>query len=545
MSLKKFEELNLSPEVVRALNDLNFEHATPIQAQSIDLILDGHDIFGQSQTGTGKTGAFALPCIENIDSDDKSVQALILCPTRELAIQVSEEFRKFLKYKSDVKVCAVYGGQPIDRQIKTLKRGVQIIIGTPGRVMDHMKRKTIKADNLKMVILDEADEMLAMGFREDIEEILEKTNDDRQTILFSATLPNQIKDIIKNYQKDPKHVKIQKKEVTVSNIEQKYVVVSDRNKLELLCRVIDVKNPNLAIVFCNTKKLVDEVVEKLQKRGYFAEGLHGDLKQLQRDVVMKKFRNKTLQVLVATDVAARGIDVENVDVVVNFDLPQESEYYVHRIGRTGRAGKSGYAVTFVNSREMRRLKEIIRYTKSTIVETEPPTISDIENAKSNLHFEKIKEVIANDDLDKYKDLIQRLLDEGYSLSDVSAGLLKLQLFNQDVEDVDFNFEKNKNNRNNKNSSGNGNKKSRLKSENAVRLFMSVGKKDRISPKDIVGAIANEASISSSKIGSIDIFNEFTFVDVEKESINKIIKKLHGKKIKGKKLSVEKAKKNNR
>ncbi len=538
MNLKKFDELNLSPEIVRAIDDLGFEYATPIQSQAIDFILEGRDVFGQSQTGTGKTAAFALPCIEKIDPNVKGIQALILCPTRELAMQVGEEFRKFLKYKNGIKVCTVYGGQPIDRQISQLRKGVQIVIGTPGRVMDHLKRKTIKTKEINTIILDEADEMLTMGFREDIEEILEQMNNNRQTILFSATLPKSIRDIINNYQDNPEHIKIQKKEITVSNIEQQYVVVSERNKLELLCRIIDVKAPNLAIVFCNTKRLVDEVVEKLQKRGYFAEGLHGDLKQLQRDFVMKKFRNKTLQILVATDVAARGIDVENVDVVINFDLPQETEYYVHRIGRTGRAGKNGYAITFVTNRETRRIKDIVSHTKATINETQAPTINDIEKAKADEHFNKLKNVINNDKLDKYTDLLEKLLNDGYSLEEISSGLLKLQLHNEDVEDVDFSNEKNKG-KNKKKGSG----KTNL--TNPSRLFLSLGKRDRISPKDIVGAIANEANISSSKIGAIDIYKEFTFVDVEKNCVDKVIKSLNGKKIRSKSLSVEKAKKGKR
>ncbi len=539
MSLKKFNELNLSQEIIRAIDDLGFEYATPIQSQAIDFILDGRDVFGQSQTGTGKTAAFGLPCIEKIDSNNKGTQALILCPTRELAMQVGEEFRKFLKYKTGIKVCTVYGGQPIDRQIAQLRKGAQIVIGTPGRLMDHLNRKTVKTKDINTIILDEADEMLNMGFREDIEEILEQLNDNIQTILFSATLPKSIREIISNYQDNPEHIKIQKKEITVSNIEQQYVVVSEKNKLELLCRIVDVKTPNLAIVFCNTKRLVDEVVEKLQKRGYFAEGLHGDLKQLQRDVVMKKFRNKTLQILVATDVAARGIDVENVDVVINFDLPQETEYYVHRIGRTGRAGKNGYAITFTTGRETRRIKEIISHTKATINETEAPTINDIENAKSTEHFNKLKEIIDNGNLEKYSTLLDKLVDEGYQLSDISAGLLKLQLHNDDIEDVDFSNERRKKR---KDSRDKNNSKGKSNITNGQRLFIGLGRKDRIAPKDLVGAIANEAGISSGKIGAIDIYNEFSFVDVDKDSSDKIIKSLNGKKIRGKTISIEKAKK---
>ncbi len=557
MELKKFEDLNISSEVKRAIRDLGFENATPIQSQSIDLILDGKDIFGQSQTGTGKTGAFAIPCIEKIDGSNKNLQAIVLCPTRELAMQVSEEFRKFLKYKKDVKVLPVYGGQQIDRQITALRKGVQIVVGTPGRVMDHMRRKTIKFSDLKMVILDEADEMLNMGFREDIESILEKTNQDRQTILFSATLPKAILKIINTFQNDPEHIKIQKKEITVTNIEQKYMVVPERSKFEALCRVIDVQNPNLAIVFCNTKRRVDDVVEKLQKRGYFAAGLHGDLKQLQRDVVMKKFRTRTLRVLVATDVAARGIDVDDVELVLNFDLPQEAEYYVHRIGRTGRAGKKGFSVSLVTSREIRRLKEIISYTKSVINEDKPPSITDIEKAKSEQYFASIKKVMEKDNLEKYKQLIYNYVGEGYELIDIASAILKLQLHNDAIEDVDFNERRRgrDNNRGSNNNGGgrrgnNGGKTSgkgsgNLDGKSSTRLFFNVGKKDRISPKDLVGAIANESGISSNNIGSIDIFNEFSFVDVSKNFADTVLSKVNGKKLRGKSISVEKAKKNKR
>lgn len=553
MEAMKFEDLNISSDVKRAIRDLGFEYATPIQSQSIDLILEGRDIFGQSQTGTGKTGAFAIPCIEKIDPTDRNLQAIILCPTRELAMQVSEEFRKFLKYKKDVKVLPVYGGQQIDRQIMALRKGVQIVIGTPGRVMDHMRRKTIKFENLKMVILDEADEMLNMGFREDIETILKKTNQDRQTILFSATLPKTILKIINTFQNNPEHIKIQKKEVTVSNIQQKYMVVPERSKFEALCRVIDVQNPNLAIVFCNTKRRVDDVVEKLQHRGFFAAGLHGDLKQLQRDVVMKKFRSRTLRILVATDVAARGIDVDDVELVVNFDLPQEAEYYVHRIGRTGRAGKSGFSVSLIPSREIRRLKEIIRYTKSVISEDKPPSINQIEQARAEQYFSKVKKVLENDDLKKYKELVYAYVNEGYDLLDITSAILKLQLYTPTVDNVSFTDNKRSSQSNSGGNRGGGQNKGGRKNgsskggnllgKNSIRLFFNVGKKDRIGPKDLVGAIANESGISSSNIGSIDIFNEFSFVDISKDFADTVLSKVNGKKLRGKSIAVEKAKKN--
>ncbi|MBS4960774.1 MAG: DEAD/DEAH box helicase, partial [Clostridiales bacterium] len=304
MDTMKFEEMNLSPEILKAVLDMGFEEATPIQSQAIPIELQGKDIIGQSQTGTGKTASFAIPCIERLDPEDKRLQAIILCPTRELAIQVSEEFRKLLKYKENVRVLPVYGGQPIDRQIMSLKKGAQVVIGTPGRIIDHMRRRTLKMESVQMLVLDEADEMLDMGFREDIETILSKMPQERQTILFSATMSPEILDITKRFQKDPVMVKIVRKELTVPSIEQVYFDVKEKSKLEALCRIMDMYSPKLSLVFCNTKKRVDEVVELLQGRGYFAEGLHGDLKQQQRDNVMQKFRNGTIEILVATDVAA-------------------------------------------------------------------------------------------------------------------------------------------------------------------------------------------------------------------------------------------------
>ena len=355
MNITKFEDLPISDEIKRAIADMGFEEPSPIQAQSIPVILSGRDVIGQAQTGTGKTAAFSIPVLETIDPENKSLQAIILCPTRELAIQVSKEIKKLSKYMHGIKSLPVYGGQPIDRQIKSLKGGVQIVIGTPGRVIDHINRKTLKLDNVKMLILDEADEMLDMGFREDIETILNKTPENRQTTFFSATMPKGILDLTRKYQNDPEHVKIVRKEITVSNISQYYIETRNANKLEVLCRLIDVYNPKLSVVFTNTKRGADELVSDLQARGYFADALHGDLKQTQRDIVMDKFRQGTIDILVATDVAARGIDVDDVEAVFNYDLPQDEEYYVHRIGRTGRAGRTGVSFSFVFGKDILKL----------------------------------------------------------------------------------------------------------------------------------------------------------------------------------------------
>ena len=528
----KFEDMNISNEILRAVLDMGFEEATPIQSQAIPVILEGKDIIGQSQTGTGKTAAFGIPLLERIDPDDRRLQALILCPTRELAIQVSEEFRKLLKYKENIRVLPIYGGQPIDRQIAALKKGTQVIIGTPGRVMDHMRRRTIKAETVQMMVLDEADEMLDMGFREDIETILVKIPEDHQTLLFSATLSPEILDITKRFQRDPEFIKIVRKELTVPSIEQYYFDVKEKTKLDALTRIIDVYDPNLAMVFCNTKKRVDDLVEMLQGRGYFAEGLHGDLKQPQRDKVMQKFRNGTIEILVATDVAARGIDVDDIDVVFNYDVPQDEEYYVHRIGRTGRAGKSGKAFTFCVGKEIYKLRDIMRYTKTKVQQQKLPTLSDVEEMKTNIFLEKIKGIIDEGHLTKYINLVDRLLEEDYTSIDIAAALLKNHLSDVNADDIDALDDINLG----------GTEIYGGEGEKMVRLFINAGKKNKIRAKDIVGAIANEAGVPGKTLGAIDLYDDYTFVDVPSEFVRDVLHGMKNAKIKNKKVHIEIAKK---
>ncbi len=374
METLKFEDLNLSKEVTKAVADLGFEEATPIQSQAIPFLLEGRDLIGQAQTGTGKTAAFGIPVIEKIDATVKSTQAIVLCPTRELAIQVAEGFSDLLKYKKGIKVLPVYGGQTIERQISALRRGVHIVIATPGRLIDHIERKTIDLSTVATVVLDEADEILNMGFRDDMETILKKVpKENRQTVFFSATMPKPILELTKKYLRSPEHIKVVHKELTVPNIQQFYYEIKPNMKLEVLCRLIDVNNPTLSLVFCNTKRTVDTLVAHLKARGYSAEAIHGDLKQSQRDKVMQKFRSGKLDMLVATDVAARGIDVDDIDAVFNYDMPQDEEYYVHRIGRTARAGRNGQSHTFVVGKEFHNIREIERYTKSKILRKDPPS----------------------------------------------------------------------------------------------------------------------------------------------------------------------------
>lgn len=538
MNIIKFEDLQINDDIKRAVIEMGFEEPSPIQAQSIPVILSGKDVIGQAQTGTGKTAAFSIPLLEMINPEDKSLQAVVLCPTRELAIQVSSEIRKIGKYMHGVKTLPIYGGQPIDRQIKSLKGGVQVVIGTPGRVIDHINRRTLKLDNVKMVMLDEADEMLDMGFREDIEMILSKTPEDRQTTFFSATMPKGILDLTKKYQKDPQHIKVVRKELTVPNIKQYYIETRSSNKLEVLCRLVDVYNPKLSVVFCNTKRGSDELVSELQARGYFADALHGDLKQTQRDIVMDKFRSGTIDILVATDVAARGIDVDDVEAVFNYDLPQDEEYYVHRIGRTGRAGRNGISFSFVFGKEMRKMRDIEKYTKTKLVKHDIPSIADVEEKKVNAFFGQVKEVIEVGHLTKQLQWIESFCSDSeadYSTLDVAAALLKLALGEEKQEIVEEKPRERTRERREGRSKGTTGAQ-----EGMVRLFINVGRNQRVQAKDIVGAIAGEAGIPGKLVGTIDIYDKYTFVEVPKQNAKKVLEKMKDIKIKGNKINIEQA-----
>ena len=523
----KFEELNIDERILRAIEDMGFEETSPIQTQAIPAVCEGIDVVGQAQTGTGKTAAYTIPMLMKIDPQIKKPQAIVLCPTRELAVQVAEEIRKLAKYMSDIKVLPVYGGQEIVRQIKSLKTGVQIIVGTPGRVMDHMRRKTVKFDNINMVILDEADEMLDMGFREDMETILTETPQDRQTVMFSATMPKAIMDIARNFQKDARVIKVVRKELTVSNIEQFYYEVRPKNKTEVLCRLIDIYNPRLSVVFCNTKRQVDELISELKGRGYFADGIHGDMKQQQRDRVMDDFRSGNVDILIATDVAARGIDVDDVDMVFNYDIPQDEEYYVHRIGRTGRAGRSGMALSFISGKEVYKLKDIERYCKAKILAKPVPSLDDVKNTKLDNMFDKIKQTIEEGGLTDMVNLVEEHVNqEEYTSMDMAAALLKMLIGDtldrvDEVEDFHFDMDRDD---------------SRM-----VRLFINIGKKDKIKPSNILGAIAGESGMPGKLVGAIDMMDNYTFVDVPAIHAEKVLKAMNDNVlIKGRRVNMEKA-----
>jgi ATP-dependent RNA helicase DeaD len=405
---------------------MGFEEPTPIQSQSIPYLMEGKDVIGQAQTGTGKTAAFGIPALEMLDVKSKKVQVVVLCPTRELANQVAEEMSNLAKYQN-TKMLPVYGGQPIDRQIKALRRGVHIVIGTPGRVLDHIQRKTLKLDGVKMLVLDEADEMLDMGFREDIEFILSRVPSQKQTVLFSATMPQPIIKLTKKYQQNPQMVKTVHKELTVPQIEQFYFEVKSNAKTEVLCRLIDIYNFKSSLVFCNTKKNVDKQVETLKARGYLVDGLHGDMRQAQRERVMSNFRKGEIETLVATDVAARGIDVENIEAVFNYDIPQDEESYVHRIGRTGRAGKEGVAITFASGKDIRKIKNIQKHTKAKITRKNVPSQSDVEDIRAEMLSQNVKKIIDDGHIGKYEHWVENLLEEDYASVDVAAALVKILL----------------------------------------------------------------------------------------------------------------------
>lgn len=525
MNTIRFDELDLNPQILRGIADMGFEEATPIQSQAIPVVLSGVDVIGQAQTGTGKTAAFGISILQKVDPSLRKTQVLILSPTRELAIQVADEIRKLAKYMHGVKVLPVYGGQDISRQIKALKGGVQIIIGTPGRLLDHFRRKTIRPDFVHTIVLDEADEMLNMGFREDIETVLEYIPGEHQTVLFSATMPKPILDITRKYQHDAVNIKVVKKELTVANIDQYYYDVKRKDKVDVLTRLLDYYNPKLSLVFCNTKKMVDELATELSGRGYSAEGLHGDMKQSQRDRVMNNFRKGKTDILIATDVAARGIDVDDVEAVFNYDLPQDDEYYVHRIGRTGRAGRCGKAFSFVKGKEVYKLKDIQRYCKTKILAQPIPSTDDVAQIKAENIMEQIGTIIEEENLSDMIELIEKQVNEAdYTAMDIAAAFLYQAMgageSSSEKEEYDF--------------ANTG------AEEGMVRLFINIGKKDKIKPGDILGAIAGESGMPGRLVGAIDMFDKYTFVEVPREYGKEVLNAMKHAKIKGKAVNMEPA-----
>lgn len=497
-----FRDFPLSEAIQRAVAEVGYTEPTPIQAQSIPLILEGKDVIGRSHTGTGKTAAFGLPAIEMIDPDLEGVQVLALCPTRELAMQAAAEVEKFARYKKGVKVVAVYGGASMEKQIFQLKKGANFVIGTPGRIMDHLRRRTLRLGSLRMVILDEADEMLNMGFREDIETILAQAPEERQTVLFSATMPQPILDITREYQKDPVMVAIgSERSRTAENIEQFYFDCPMGRKMDVLNLLLAKYDPKLSVVFCNTKKMVDELSEYLTNAGYQAVGIHGDMRQSARTQVMASFKSHRTRILIATDVAARGIDVENVDAVFNFDIPQDIEFYVHRIGRTARAGKEGKAYTLISGRrQFYQLRDIMASTGAKIVQAEIPSASEIYESRLSQFAASLAESLAQP-LPEGEAMLHRLTGMGLTAEQVAEAALERLLAGQrkalpEVQVVSCRGES--------------------RDGKQTGVVLSIGRRQRIAPNFILGAIADATGIPGKQVGKIDIYDDYTVVQLGAE-----------------------------
>jgi ATP-dependent RNA helicase DeaD len=600
MEKRPFTELGLSPELLKAVDKMGFEEAAPIQTAVIPAILEGRDVVGQSSTGSGKTAAFAIPAIEKVDPHVKAVQVLILCPTRELAVQVAEEAAKLSFFKRGVQAVPIYGGQSYERQFRALAAGAQVVIGTPGRVMDHMDRGTLKLGGLKLVVLDEADRMLDMGFREDIEHILKAVPEQRQLLFFSATMPRAIQELIRRYSHDPAWIRVESVAQNAPQVEQVYFEVDRRSKIEALTRLIDVHDFRYGIIFCSTKIMVDELDEHLHARGYAVDRLHGDLSQAQRDRVMDKFRRRAFEFLIATDVAARGLDVDDLEVVFNFDLPNDAEDYTHRIGRTGRAGKSGRAFTFVSGREIYKLEGMVRFAKLKIRRETIPSLDQVEEARANVFFDKLRVTLEAKEFHSHDHMIDRLLDQGYSSTDICSALIHLLQGGTEKEKKAERVVPSAPDR--KASSGeassppvsdddrpkpryggprphaaeerkakalpagapsgpqpprreaeeddeNGASSRKQKYERAPRtgrepgmatLFLNVGRKHLVTPADIVGKIAGVTRLPADVVGAIDIHQRHVLVDVSEEHADAIVKKMAGVRIKGEVLAPARA-----
>ncbi|MEO6871963.1 MAG: DEAD/DEAH box helicase [Chthoniobacterales bacterium] len=555
MQKKPFAELGLAPELLKAVEKMGFEEASPIQSAAIPVLLDGADVVGQSQTGSGKTAAFGIPAIQLVDASLRTPQVLILCPTRELAVQVAEEIAKLAFFKRGVRELPIYGGQSYERQFRGLSAGAQIIIGTPGRVMDHLERKSLRLDQIKMVILDEADRMLDMGFVDDIKTILSDVPDERQTVFFSATIPRPIAQLIKSFTRDPVNVRVEAEALTVPKIEQIYYEVDRRSKLEVLCRLIDLEDVKLAIIFCATKMMVDELTEHLTARGYSADKLHGDMTQAMRERVMAKFRRHAIEILVATDVAARGLDVDDIEVVFNYDLPHDGEDYVHRIGRTGRAGKGGKAVTFVAGREIYRLENIQRFTKSRIRREKIPTIEEVEGKRADALVEALRETLSKGEYKRHDALLDRLLGQDYSATEIASALIHLlgedrnragQAIPEDRSTHSPDPRARQRRERTRDEYERPRQAPRGIREEAgavshepgmVRIAFNVGRAHSVAPGDFVGVIAGVTAIPKGEIGAIHLQATKSLVDVAEARVPLILKKLNGIQFKGRKLAV--------
>jgi ATP-dependent RNA helicase DeaD len=579
MEKRPFSELGLSPEILKAVDKMGFEEASPIQTAVIPFGLAGRDVVGQSATGSGKTAAFAIPAIEKVDTHQKKAQVLVLCPTRELAVQVAEEFGKLAMFKKGLMEVPIYGGQSYERQFRALAAGAQVVIGTPGRVMDHMERGTLRLDSLKVVVLDEADRMLDMGFRDDIERILSAVPEQRQCLFFSATMPRAIQELIKRYTRDPEWVRIESHAQNAPQVEQIYYEVDRRSKIEVLTRLIDLHDFRFGIIFCSTKIMVDELDEHLHARGYSTDRLHGDITQAQRTRVMDKFRRRGFEFLVATDVAARGLDVDDLEVVFNFDLPNDAEDYTHRIGRTGRAGKTGMAFTFVSGREIYKLQQMVHYARLKIRRERVPSLDEVEEARGNVFFEKLRATLEEKKFRSHDQMVDRLLEMGYTSTDIASALIHLMqgeaaepakqpakvraehiaaneapVAPKTERDVPARSEPVRPVRHSPGDGGRpgspaapagdrfaAQKRSYERKPRTGRepgftvVSFNVGRQQLVTPADLVGKIAGVTRLPASIVGAIDIHEDHTHVDVASEHAELVVAKLAGIRIKNQSL----------
>ncbi len=547
-----FKDLNLPESILQALEKVGYEKPSPIQAESIPLLLEGHDLLGQAQTGTGKTAAFALPMLANIDPEQRTPQLLVLAPTRELAIQVAEAFQVYASFSKKIRVLPVYGGQSYDNQIRQLKRGVQVVVGTPGRIIDHIKRKTLDLSELKFLVLDEADEMLRMGFIDDVELILSHAPEERQTALFSATMPGPIKKITERYLKSPKQVKIASKVSTASTIRQRFCQVAPHHKLEALTRIMEVEPFDAMIIFVRTKTATVELADKLSARGYDVEPLNGDIPQAARERTVDKLKQGNIDILVATDVVARGLDVERVSHVINFDIPYDSESYVHRIGRTGRAGRSGDAILFISHREKRLLYSIEKTTKQPIEAMPIPSINELNETRLSRFKQSIEEATQHDSLESLMPIVDMIQEEIEASPEVlMAALIKIAqgdepLILKPSDRPDLHSKPQRDNRERRNSrdgrdgrdrKGRVPKGNRKPEEGMQRYRIEVGHVHGAKPGNIVGAIANEANINSKHIGAIEIYDNFSTVDLPEGMPRETKDVLQGTRVAGQRLSI--------
>ncbi len=520
--LLRFSDLELPESVARAVTEIGFETPTPIQARAVPFLMAGRDLIGQAQTGTGKTAAFALPLVSKLDPSRREVQALILAPTRELALQVAGGVHDLAKY-TGLRVVPVYGGQPIDRQIRALQSGAHIVVGTPGRVQDHLRRGSLKLDKVSYCVLDEADEMLALGFLEEIEIILAELPFERQTAFFSATVPPRIGELMKRFLRNPERVTIESKQRTLSTTNQAYYEVAPGKKLDALGRILDMETPGPTIVFCRTRQDTNDLSEALRLRGYMADAIHGDMTQSERERVLRRFREGQSDLLVATDVAARGLDIEHVTHVINYDIPFDVEQYIHRIGRTGRAGRSGDAITIIERRQLKQLRFIEKLIGATIKPVRLPTAADIAARRRTVFKETLREAINANEFEAQMETVEELCEE-FDAVDIAAAALHLLWKNQHSNEAEIAEEMAAD--------------AEQPEVGMARLHINMGRQDGLRPADLVGAISNQAKISGRAIGAIDILDLWSFVEVPSDKADQVIDALQRTKVRGRKVRVQ-------